>query len=210
MDLYAKKILGFLQANPNLDLETADIAFHLKLDEHFVQNYLSQLLRQETVVNRRDAYGRICWYTHDAQQEIAVMEPISVRKPQSNVEKEIGSDEFDDFLDNQGKKLPILKVLFFAALMAAFGALGYLGLESINGKINRVFDSMKQISDSVVVKTEYDLQKNEFSSKMMIMENEIKSLTNLVDSLKTVIVKSEMEKVPKSKTNMSRSRKKRK
>lgn len=209
MDLYAKKILGFLQANPNLDLETADIAFHLKLDEHFVQNYMSQLLRQGAVVNRRDGYGRICWYIYDSEPEMAVMEPISVPDPQRNVEKKIENDELDEFLENHEKKLPILKVLFIVALTTAFGALGYLGLESINGKINRVSDSMRQISDMIVVKTEYDQQKNELSSKMMKMENEIKSLTSLVDSLKIVIANNKMEKKTKSKTNVSRARKKR-
>lgn len=209
MDLYAKKILGFLQANPNLDLETADIAFHLKLDEQFVQNYMSQMLHQGVVVKRRDGYGRICWYTYDTEPEIAVMEPISVPKPESNVEKKIESDEFDDFSDNQEKKLPILKVLFIVALAAAFCALGYLGLESINGKINLVSDSMKQISDKVVVKTEYDQQKNEFALKMIKMESEIKSLTSLVDSLKTAIANCEMEKKTTSKTATSSTRKKR-
>lgn len=206
MDLYAKKILGFLQANPNLDLETADIAFHLKLDEQFVQDYMSQMLHQGVVVKRRDGYGRICWYTYDTEPEIAVMEPISVPKPESNEEKKI---ESDDFSDNQEKKLPILKVLFLVALTAAFCALGYLGLESINGKINRVSDFMKQLSDMVVVKTEYDQQKNEFALKVIKMESEIKSLTYLVDSLKTVIANSQMEKKNTSKTTTSRTRKKR-
>lgn len=212
MDLYAKKILGFLQANPNLDLETADIAFHLKLDEHFVQNYMSQLLRQGMVVNRKDGYGRTCWYACNEEPEIAVMEPKSIPEPESNVGKKIEfiNDEFDDYLDHQEKKLPILKVLFMVALMSAFGSLGYLGLESINGKINRVSDSMRQISDKIVVKTEYDLQKNEFSSKMMKMENEIKFLTSQIDSLKTVIANNEMEKKTNSKTNVNRTGKKRK
>lgn len=210
MDLYAKKIIDFLQANPNLDLETADIAFHLKLDEHFVQNYLSQLLRQGAVVNRSDGYGRSCWYTCDAEPQIAVMEPKSIPESVSNVEKEIENDLLDPFLNHQEKKLPVLKVLFFVALMAAFSALGYLGLESINGKINRVSDSMKQITDKIVVKTEYDQQKNEFSLKMIKMENEIRSLTNLVDSLKTVIASKEAENKPKPKINVSRTRKKRK
>jgi predicted transcriptional regulator len=177
MDLYAKKILGFLQANPNLDLEATDIAFHLKLDEQFVQNYMSQLLRQGAVVNRKDEYGRIYWHTHDEESEIAVMEPVTVSNPGYNVEKKIENDELDSFLDNQKKKLPIINIMFIVALTAAFAALGYLGLESINGKINRVSDSMKQITDKIVVKTEYDQQKNEFSLKMIKMENEIRSLT---------------------------------
>jgi hypothetical protein len=210
MDLYAKKILSFLQANPNLNLETADIAFHLKLDEHFVQNYMSQLLRQGLVVNRRDGDGRTCWYTYNAEPEMVVMEPISSPAPECNVEKKIGNDDFDDYLDHQEKKLPILKVLFLVALMAAFGALGYLGLESINRKINLVSDSIKQISDVIVVKNDYDKQKNEFSSKMMKMENEIKSLTNLVDSLKAVLAKNEMEKKTEIKTTVNKTRKKRK
>ena len=100
--------------------------------------------------------------------------------------------------------------MFIVALTAAFAALGYLGLESINGKINRVSDSMKQITEKIVVKTEYDQQKNEFSLKMIKMENEIRSLTNLVDSLKTVIASKEAENKPTPKINVSRTRKKRK
>ncbi len=209
MDLYAKKILGFLQANPNLDLETADIAFHLKLDEQFVQNYMSQMLHQGIVVNRRDRYGRICWYTHDAEPEIAVIDPISDPKPESNVKKKSESDAFDDFSDDQEKKLSILKVMFIVVLLTAFCALGYLGLESINGKIKRVSDSMEQISDKIVFKTEYDQQKNEFALKIIKMESEIKSLAYLVDSLKAVIANSEIEKKTTSKMTISKTRKKR-
>ncbi len=210
MDLYAKKIMGFLQANPGLDLETADIAFHLKLDEHFVQNYMSQLLRQGMVTSRKNEYGRVYWYHYNLEPEIEVMELPPAPKTEVSAKKGKEDDGFEEFLENQEKKLPVLKVMFVVVLTAALGALGYLGLESVNGKINRVADSMKNIIEKIVDKTEYDQYKKESSSRMIKLENEIRTLGNLVDSLKTVLTNHEMQHKSEPTVKVSRTGKRRK
>lgn len=213
MDLYAKKILGFLQSNPNLDLEAADIAFHLKMDEQFVQNYMSSLLRQGLVINRRNEYGRIYWYaqTREAvEADIPVMEPspVSVAKPTEQTQSDKGKDDFDEFIEKEDKKVPILKTLFFVALIAAFGALVYLGMESMNRKINAVAGIANTVNKEAVLNAEYSQFKNESSLMIKKLESDIKELTVLVDSLKTVLYENEKNKAEDMKSRKNNKKRK--
>lgn len=198
MDIYSKKILDFLKLNSNLDLEVADIAFHLKLDEQFVQNHMSALLRQEQVINRRNEYGRIYWYAAPPQNldaEIPVMElPDTPPNLPPAINSNSQREELDDVFEKEVKKIPLLKMLFVIILVAAFGALGYLLITSMDKKLENVIEITNSISKQSVQNIDYLRYVDETTVQIRNLESEVKGLTAMVDSLKAVLKESQAEK----------------
>ncbi|NLG16983.1 MAG: hypothetical protein GX556_06580 [Fibrobacter sp.] len=202
MDIHSKKILSFLKRNSNLDLEVPDIAFHLKLDENFVQNFLNSLYQKGFVTAKQNKQGRVYWY---AVEEPPREEPdVAVEK---TPEKISNSDDFDTLTEGGGG-IPVMKVFAVLILIAVLGGGVILG--------GRYFD--KKISSVTTTATKNLVPRNEFTPfkdtalvKIGNIQTEVKTLYATIDSLKKVlasidsIAKSE-EKKPEVKKTVKRRR----
>jgi len=197
MDIYARKIISFLRNNMNLDLEIPDIAFHLKLDEQFVQNYLSSLLRQGLVTTKRNEYGRIYWYAivpiEITPENTATIEfePVEIEELTTKpVAKEKDNEtEFDDLIEKKSK-FPVKLVIGMMFTVGLVIGSAYITRIQLNQKIEQ---SVSVNNKNFVTLKEFVSQKDSVVSHVNLLKIEISGLLSTIDSLKSVI--TSMQKV---------------
>ena len=187
MDSHSKKILSFLRKNSNLDLEIPDISFHLKMDEHLVQNFLNTLYQQELITARQNERGRVYWYALDEKplplpkppipKAMAVSAPLPVSTP-TIIDDD---DKFDALAEGSG--FPFMKMVAVLFLIAALGGGIYFGRKYFDKKLNTVTTSVTR--DMVPIK-DYQPFKDDATAKIGKLEEEIKTLSTSFDSLKAV------------------------
>ena len=183
MDSHSKKILNFLRKNSNLDLEIPDISFHLKMDEHLVQNFLNTLYRQELITARQNERGRVYWYALEEKPLPKPPIPKAMPVPVSTPSKIIDDDDKFDAL-SEGSGFPFMKMVAVLFLIAALGGAIYFGRKYFDKKLNTVTTSVTR--DMVPIK-DYQPFKDDATAKIGKLEEELRTLSTGFDSLKAVL-----------------------
>ena len=205
MDIHSKRILNFIKKNNNLDLDVSDIAFHLKLDEQFVQNFLQNLARKGFVKAKQNQHGRVYWY--------AVAEPPKEAREEkvSTFEKDSGKPSDDEFdaLAEGGGGFPVAKVIAFIFIIAILGAGLILGSKYVEKRINSVTTIATK---DLLPRKEFDPFKDTAMVKIGNIQSEIKGLYGVIDSLKSVLafIDSTSKKVTEKKKPVKKPAKKKK
>jgi len=176
MDEHAGKIVSFLKMNPNLDLQASDIAYHLAMDDNYVQNTLNALYHKGHVTARQNDEGRIFWYCSSGVNQ------------QSEKKGSLDLDRLDSL---SGGGFPVAQIITTAIILGIIGAGAYFGKNYFDKKMKRMSET---ISSSVVTNDDYQPFKKRSVEKITQLENEVKALTVKVDSLKTTV--AELSKKP--------------
>lgn len=205
MDIYAKKIIDFLQKNPNLDLEVADIAFHLKMDEQFVHNYMSSLLRQEIVINRRNEYGRIYWYCNNKQEnevDIPVMEIISssINSASEKTSSVIDCKNSEIIPEVQEKKKLNVYNWITSILIIALCIMAYSGYVFFEQKMENLNKTINSIHQELIKISEINRNQSKMLLKIEKYEAQVKNFVLIVDSLKTILEEQKHNQINNIKT----------
>jgi predicted DNA-binding transcriptional regulator len=205
MDIHSKRILNLIKKNSNLDLDISDIAFHLKLDEQFVQNFLQNLARKGYVTARQNQHGRVYWY--------AVAEPPKEVKEEeiSTFEKDSGKTSDDEFdaLAEGGGGFPVAKVIAFIIVIAILGGGLIMGSKYVEKRVNSVTTTATK---DLLPRKEFDPFKDTAMVKIGNIQSEIKGLYGVIDSLKRVLasIDSTSKIVPEEKKPVKKPVKKKK
>lgn len=205
MDIHSKRILNLIKKNSNLDLDISDIAFHLKLDEQFVQNFLQNLARKGYVTARQNQHGRVYWY--------AVAEPPKEVKEEeiSTFEKDSGKTSDDEFdaLAEGGGGFPVAKVIAFIIVIAILGGGLIMGSKNVEKRVNSVTTTATK---DLLPRKEFDPFKDTAMVKIGNIQSEIKGLYGVIDSLKRVLasIDSTSKIVPEEKKPVKKPVKKKK
>lgn len=205
MDIHSKRILNLIKKNSNLDLDISDIAFHLKLDEQFVQNFLQNLARKGYVTARQNQHGRVYWY--------AVAEPPKEVKEEeiSTFEKDSGKTSDDEFdaLAEGGGGFPVAKVIAFIIVIAILGGGLIMSSKYVEKRVNSVTTTATK---DLLPRKEFDPFKDTAMVKIGNIQSEIKGLYGVIDSLKRVLasIDSTSKIVPEEKKPVKKPVKKKK